>query len=208
MACKTSRGNLQLRFQLSIPFHALWSCSPFNGNSYGHTAFSATAIGAFGSEMAIPWTFQSVILQVFQFGITHLAEDSHPDIRHLRITRNSSPGVLVMNNHPAIPNIDVEKPWKNPLFPRDNDLHCGKLPHLTVSLALFVSSAPLHVAGPCRRTCAFFSYRPAAGKQWLVGRSSRRNWRKRFRCTPIWLVVGPPLWKIWVSQLGWLETQY
>ena len=24
----------------------------------------------------------------------------------------------------------------------------------------------------------------------------------------IWLVVGPPLWKIWVRQLGWLETQY
>ena len=23
-----------------------------------------------------------------------------------------------------------------------------------------------------------------------------------------WLVVGPPLWKIWVRQLGWLETQY
>ena len=22
----------------------------------------------------------------------------------------------------------------------------------------------------------------------------------------IWLVVGPPLWKIWVRQLGWLET--
>ena len=25
---------------------------------------------------------------------------------------------------------------------------------------------------------------------------------------PNWLVVGPPLWKIWVRQLGWLETQY
>ena len=25
---------------------------------------------------------------------------------------------------------------------------------------------------------------------------------------PTWLVVGPPLWKIWVRQLGWLETQY
>ena len=24
----------------------------------------------------------------------------------------------------------------------------------------------------------------------------------------IWLVVGPPLWKIWVRQLGWLATQY
>ena len=24
----------------------------------------------------------------------------------------------------------------------------------------------------------------------------------------IWLVVGPPLWTIWVRQLGWLETQY
>ena len=24
----------------------------------------------------------------------------------------------------------------------------------------------------------------------------------------IWLVVRPPLWKIWVRQLGWLETQY
>ena len=23
-----------------------------------------------------------------------------------------------------------------------------------------------------------------------------------------WLVVGPPLWKIWVRQLGWLATQY
>ena len=23
-----------------------------------------------------------------------------------------------------------------------------------------------------------------------------------------WLVVGPPLWKIWVRQLGWLDTQY
>ena len=23
-----------------------------------------------------------------------------------------------------------------------------------------------------------------------------------------WLVVGPPLWKIWLRQLGWLETQY
>ena len=29
------------------------------------------------------------------------------------------------------------------------------------------------------------------------------------RATPhYWLVVGPPLWKIWVSQLGWLATQY
>ena len=24
----------------------------------------------------------------------------------------------------------------------------------------------------------------------------------------VWLVVGPPLWKIWVRELGWLETQY
>ena len=24
----------------------------------------------------------------------------------------------------------------------------------------------------------------------------------------IWLVGGPPLWKIWVRQLGWLDTQY
>ena len=23
-----------------------------------------------------------------------------------------------------------------------------------------------------------------------------------------WLVVGPPLWKIWVRHLGWLATQY
>ena len=23
----------------------------------------------------------------------------------------------------------------------------------------------------------------------------------------IWLVVGPPLWKIWLRQVGWLETQ-
>ena len=23
-----------------------------------------------------------------------------------------------------------------------------------------------------------------------------------------WLVLGPPLWKIWVRQLGWLATQY
>ena len=26
--------------------------------------------------------------------------------------------------------------------------------------------------------------------------------------TDNWLVVGPPLWKIWVRQLGWLATQY
>ena len=27
-------------------------------------------------------------------------------------------------------------------------------------------------------------------------------------CYYYWLVVQPPLWKIWVRQLGWLETQY
>ena len=25
---------------------------------------------------------------------------------------------------------------------------------------------------------------------------------------PIWLVVGPPLWKIWVRQLGWWDSQF
>ena len=38
----------------------------------------------------------------------------------------------------------------------------------------------------------------------LVHRPSPRI-RLTLRC---WLVVGPPLWKIWVRQLGWLDTQY
>ena len=29
-----------------------------------------------------------------------------------------------------------------------------------------------------------------------------------FNIDLFWLVVGPPLWKIWVRQLGWLATQY
>ena len=27
-------------------------------------------------------------------------------------------------------------------------------------------------------------------------------------CNETWLVVGPPLWKIWFRQLGWLATQF
>ena len=30
----------------------------------------------------------------------------------------------------------------------------------------------------------------------------------RVRSTRSWLVVGPPLWKIWVRQLGWWNSQY
>ena len=26
--------------------------------------------------------------------------------------------------------------------------------------------------------------------------------------TSVWLVVGPPLWKIWLRQLGWWDSQY
>ena len=29
-----------------------------------------------------------------------------------------------------------------------------------------------------------------------------------FRENPSWLVVEPPLWKIWVRQLGWWNSQY
>ena len=33
-------------------------------------------------------------------------------------------------------------------------------------------------------------------------------WRWNINENHGWLVVGPPLWKIWVRQLGWLATQY
>ena len=38
---------------------------------------------------------------------------------------------------------------------------------------------------------------------WISKKSYNKPWKQ-----PCWLVVGPPLCKIWVRQLGWLETQY
>ena len=50
-----------------------------------------------------------------------------------------------------------------------------------------------------RRTCSsrpsqpMWSQIPGTVQSWEIG---------------IWLVVGPPLWKIWVRQLGWWHSQY
>ena len=43
---------------------------------------------------------------------------------------------------------------------------------------------------------------------WSVFRqhTRRKHWLRNDNIS--WLVVGPPLWKIWVRQLGWLDTQY
>jgi hypothetical protein len=34
-----------------------------------------------------------------------------------------------------------------------------------------------------------------------------REWLRLDRFIPFWLVVEPPLWKIWVRQLGWWHSQ-
>ena len=47
--------------------------------------------------------------------------------------------------------------------------------------------------------------------KWIGLYNLSKMWNQiacRFGYIFVWLVVGPPLWKIWVSQLGWLETQY
>ena len=42
---------------------------------------------------------------------------------------------------------------------------------------------------------------------WLVDSMGPTNKRNK-RIEHVWLVVGPPLWKIWVRQLGWWHSQY
>ena len=48
--------------------------------------------------------------------------------------------------------------------------------------------------------------RPTSNHSWNAG--ILMAWNLIYIRMYYWLVVGPPLWKIWVRQLGWLATQY
>ena len=64
-----------------------------------------------------------------------------------------------------------------------------------------------HFLGGISHTPVFVACPPGSKPGWVLGNSISDSMRIPNTRTHHWLVVGPPLWKIWLRQLGWLATQ-
>ena len=111
--------------------------------------------------------------------------------------------------HQYTPNVSINLPYMDPMGYEYYKLYSywRKLllpaPTTGQTARRLITSGKICFCGICWKICnARSHWRPFS--QALMA-ALKLTW---FLGDGVWLVVGLPLWKIWVRQLGWLTTQY